>query len=158
MAISGPLRPAASCSFVNSRSAFGRFTPGITKPFRSACLEWLRPSKERMTMGNFAGHKRQFQKHLKKLKVSAYWVNFVPDLFYLAGYASEGCWGVIGPDYAYMLVPGLALDQATSIAKGFKVHSLKKASDAYARVVDLALKHRATTIGYDPYRTQEALI
>ena len=109
-------------------------------------------------MGNFAGHKRQFQKHLKKLKVSAYWVNFVPDLFYLAGYASEGCWGVIGPDYAYMLVPGLALDQATSIAKGFKVHSLKKASDAYARVVDLALKHRATTIGYDPYRTPEALI
>lgn len=109
-------------------------------------------------MGNFASHQKQFQKHLKTLKVSAYWVNFVPDLFYLAGYASEGCWGLVGSNYAYMFVPGLAQDQAASIAKRFKVLSLKKASEAFAMVVDTALKHKATSIGYDPYRTPEAYI
>src|SRR5262249_16386818 len=103
-------------------------------------------------------HCRDFQKHLKSLKVSAYWVSFVPDLFYLAGYSSEGCWGLIGPDYAYMMVPGLALDQARSIAKHFDVLTLKKASEAYAMLVDTAVKHRAKTIGYDPYRTPEAYI
>ena len=109
-------------------------------------------------MSHFVRHCRQFQKHLKTLKVSAYWVNFVPDLFYLAGYASEGCWGLIGSNYAVMLVPGLALEQATAIAKGFDVRSVKKASDAYAAIVDIALKHKATSIGYDPYRTPEAYI
>src|SRR5437870_9188574 len=102
-------------------------------------------------MTHFQRHCRAFQKHLKKLKVSAYWVNFVPDLFYLAGYASEGCWGLIGPTYAEMLVPGLALDQAKAIAKGFKVTSVKKASDAYAAIVESAVKHKAKTVGYDPY-------
>src|SRR5688500_7204646 len=100
-------------------------------------------------MTHFEQHCRAFQKHLKKLKVSAYWVNFVPDLFYLSGYASEGCWGLIGPDYAVMLVPGLALEQASSISKHFKVSSLKKASDAYTLLVDTALKHKAVSVGYD---------
>jgi Xaa-Pro aminopeptidase len=107
---------------------------------------------------HFQSHLKAFQKHLKKLKVSAYWVNFVPDLFYLAGYASEGCWGVVGPNYAYMLVPGLALDQANAIAKGWKVLSLKRASEAFQTVADLAAGKKAATIGYDPYRTPEAYI
>src|SRR5437899_3214810 len=98
-------------------------------------------------MNHFARHGKAFQKHLKKLKVDAYWVSFVPDLFYLAGYASEGCWALVGPSYAVMLVPGLALDQARSIAKHFDVQSVKKASDAYAALVDIALKHKAKTIG-----------
>src|SRR5258708_6268036 len=109
-------------------------------------------------MTHFARHCKAFQKHLKKLKVDAYWVNFVPDLFYIAGYASEGCWGLVGPNYAVMLVPGLALDQANAIAKHIDVRSVKKASDAYAALVDIVLKHKAKSIGYDPYRTSEAYI
>jgi Xaa-Pro aminopeptidase len=109
-------------------------------------------------MNHFASHCRQFQKHLKTLKVDAYWVNFVPDLFYLAGYASEGCWGLVGTSFAAMLVPGLALDQARAIARSFKVLSVKKASEAYAALVDIALKQKAKTVGYDPYRTPEAHI
>jgi Xaa-Pro aminopeptidase len=107
---------------------------------------------------HFQKHAKDFQKHLKKLKVDAYWVNFVPDLFYLAGYASEGCWGLIGSNYAYMFVPGLALDQAVALTRGWKVISLKKASEAFASVVDTAVKHKASTIGYDPYKTPEAYI
>ena len=72
-------------------------------------------------MNHFTKHCKDFQKHLKTLKVDAYWVSFVPDLFYLAGYASEGCWGLFGSNYAMMLVPGLALDQAKSIAKHIDV-------------------------------------
>ena len=109
-------------------------------------------------MSHFASHCRQFQKRLKTLKLSAYWVSHVPDLFYLSGYASEGCWGLIGPGYAHMVVPGLALDQAKSIARGFKVSSVKKASEAYAALVNLAKEHRARSIGYDPYHTPEAHI
>jgi Xaa-Pro aminopeptidase len=109
-------------------------------------------------MTHFARHCKAFQKHLKTLKVDAYWVNFVPDLFYVAGYASEGCWGMVGPNYAEMLVPGLALDQANAIAKHFKNRSLKKASEAYAALVDITLKNKAKTVGYDPYRTPEAYI
>lgn len=37
-------------------------------------------------------HTKQFQKHLKTLKVDSFLVLHVPDLFYLAGYSSEGCW------------------------------------------------------------------
>jgi Xaa-Pro aminopeptidase len=109
-------------------------------------------------MNQFARHLKAFQVHLKKLGVSAYWVSFVPDLFYLAGYASEGCWGLIGPNYAYMFVPGLALDQATSIAKSFKVLPLKKASEAFGLLIDTAIKHKSRTVGYDSYHTPEAYI
>src|SRR4029077_12543287 len=109
-------------------------------------------------MSHFASHCRQFKRRLKTLKVSAYWVNHVPDLFYLSGYASEGCWGLIGPNYATMIVPGLALDQATSIAKGFKVSSVKKASEMYNAIINLAKEHKATSVGYDPYHTPEAYI
>ena len=36
--------------------------------------------------------------------------------------------------------------------------SVKKASDAYAALIDNAVKHKAKTIGYDPYKTPEAYI
>jgi Xaa-Pro aminopeptidase len=109
-------------------------------------------------MTHFQKHLKDFQKHLATLGVSAYWVNFVPDLFYLAGYASEGCWGLVGKDFAYMFVPGLALDQARAISKGYKIESLKRASEAYSTMVETAIKHGVDTIGYDPYRTPEAYI
>jgi Xaa-Pro aminopeptidase len=103
-------------------------------------------------------HCQNFQKHLKKLKVSGYWVTHVPDLFYLAGYASEGCWGLIGAKQAAMIVPGLAADQAAELAPEFKIITLKRASDAYQGVVDYALVNKWTSIGYDPYHTAEAYI
>src|SRR4029077_18905867 len=90
--------------------------------------------------------------------VSAYWINHVPDLFYLSGYASEGCWGLIGSKFAAMIVPGLALDQAKAIAKGFNVLSVKKASDAYNTLISLAKDNKAAAIGYDPFHTPEAHI
>jgi len=105
-----------------------------------------------------ATHCQNFQKHLKKLNVSGYWVTHVPDLFYLAGYASEGCWGLVGAKQAAMIVPGLAADQAAALAPEFKILTLKKASEAYQAVVDFALANKWTSIGYDPYHTAEAYI
>ncbi len=105
-----------------------------------------------------SAHCSAFQKHLKSLGVSAYWVNHIPDLFYLSGFGAEGCWGLIGARRAMMLVPGLALDQARAIAKGFDVQSVKKASDAYGVLVDYAVAQGWKRVGYDPYRTPEAYI
>lgn len=103
-------------------------------------------------------HCRNFQKYLKILGVDAYWVAHVPDLFYLAGYASEGCWGVVGRKRAVMLTPTLAADQAAALAPEFKIEAIKKASDAYARVVDLAAENKWRSVGYDPTHTPEAHI
>jgi Xaa-Pro aminopeptidase len=110
-------------------------------------------------MGNqFAAHCRHFQKRLKKLKVDAYWVNHAPDLFYLAGFGSEGSWGLIGAGKACMIVPGLALVQAVSISRHFRVFSVKKASDAYGVLLNLAKENKWSSLGYDPSRTPEASI
>src|ERR1019366_5490756 len=103
-------------------------------------------------------HCQNFQKHLSRLKVDGYWVTHIPDLFYLSGYGAEGCWGLFGKKRAAMLVPMLAADQAVVIAKGFEIIQLKKFSEAYARVVEYAVKAGWKTIGYDPYHTTEAYI
>lgn len=101
-------------------------------------------------------HGRNFQKQLKNLKVDGFWIIHVPDLFYLAGYASEGCWGLLGRRQAAMLVPGLVAEQAAALAQGFKVIPLKKLSEAYGVVTDFAARAGWKTVGYDPYHTPEA--
>src|SRR5579872_6347103 len=103
-------------------------------------------------------HCQNFQKHLKKLGVSGYWVTHFPDLFYLAGYGSDGCWGLVGTKGAAMIVPGLAAEQAAALAPEFKILTLKRASDAYQAVINYALENKWTSVGYDPYHTQEAYI
>ena len=100
-------------------------------------------------------HCLKFQKRLKTLGVSAYWFSHVPDLFYLSGFGCEGTWSLIGPRQATMIVPGLALEQAQDLAKGFKIHSVKKASDAYQLLMDTARASNWGSIGYDPYHTPE---
>lgn len=100
-------------------------------------------------------HLNQFQKHLKSLKLDAYWVLHVPDIFYLAGFGAEGCWGVIGKGHAAMFVPGLATDQAEALAPEFKIHTLKRYAEAFQMVVDLAVAQKWKKIGYDPYHTPE---
>jgi len=107
---------------------------------------------------NKNSHTAQFQKQLKSLGVSGYWISHVPDLFYLSGFAAEGCWGLIGSKQAAMLVPGLAADQAAALAKGFEILTVKKASDGYKTVIDYAIKNRWRRVGYDPYHTAEAYI
>ena len=109
-------------------------------------------------MNSFNNHCRRFQKRLKALKVSAYWFTHGPDLFYLSGYAAEGCFALVGPRRALMLVPGLALEQASSIAGHFKVMSVKKASEAFDKITELALQNQWTSIGYDPFHVPEASI
>ncbi len=107
---------------------------------------------------NGSTHLQNFKKHLKTLGVSGYWVTHVPDLFYLAGYASEGCWGLVGSRQASMIVPGLAADQADDLAPEFKIITLKKPGEVYQAVVDFAIQNKWTSIGYDPYHTAEAYI
>ncbi len=111
-----------------------------------------------MAKGSVSVHTRQFQQHLGKLKVSGYWISHVPDLFYLAGYGSEGCWGMIGPKQAAMLVPMLAADQAAALAGGYEILSATRATNAYATLVNFALTHKWKSVGYDPYHTAEAHI
>jgi len=103
-------------------------------------------------------HCRNFQKHLKRLKVDGYWVTHIPDLFYLSGYGAEGCWGLFGKREAAMLVPMLAVDQAEALAKGFDILHMKKLADVYGTIVDYAVKVGWKTIGYDPYHTPEAYV
>jgi Xaa-Pro aminopeptidase len=103
-------------------------------------------------------HLQQFQKQLKSLNVSGYWVTHIPDLFYLAGFGAEGCWGIVGPKQAAMLVPALATDQATVLAPEFKIITATRVMNAYATVVEYALKNGWKTVGYDPYHTVEAHI
>jgi Xaa-Pro aminopeptidase len=103
-------------------------------------------------------HCANFQKQLKRLKVDGYWINHIPDLFYLSGYGADSCWGLIGKRRAAMLVPMLAVDQATSIAKGFEIIQLKRFSEACNLVVDYAVKVGWKKIGYDPYHAPEAYI
>ena len=105
-----------------------------------------------------SAHCTAFQKHLRKLGVSGFWISHIPDLFYLSGFGSEGCWGFFGAKQAAMLVPGLAQDQARTIAKGFTILSIKKAGDAYQVLLDYAYKNRWKSIGYDPYHTVEGHI
>jgi len=107
---------------------------------------------------SLSAHCRAFQKLLAKHRVSGYCVTHIPDLFYLAGYASEGCCGLIGPKQAAMLVPMLAADQATSLAPGFKILTATRAANAYAIIVNYALGNGWTSIGYDPGHTTEAHI
>ncbi len=105
-----------------------------------------------------ATHCAQFQKRLKTLGISGYWITHVPDLFYLSGFAAEACWGLIGPRQAAMLVPGLAAEQAAALAPEFKIFTLKRASEAYDQVVHFALENHWKTVGYDPYHTPEAYV
>ena len=105
-----------------------------------------------------ATHCQGFQKRLKGLGIDGYWVTHVPDLFYLSGFGAEGCWGLIGSRQAGMIVPGLAADQAAVLAPEFKILTIKKASDAYQKVIDYALQNKWKTVGYDPYHTPEAYI
>jgi Xaa-Pro aminopeptidase len=95
---------------------------------------------------------------LAQLKLDGYWVNHVPDLFYLSGFGAEGCWGLIGRRQAGMLVPGLAVEQAAAIAKGFTILPLKKVSEGYALVTDYVAGCGWKAVGYDPYHTPEAHI
>ena len=101
-------------------------------------------------------HCQNFQKQLGRMKVDGYWVTHIPDLFYLSGYGAEGCWGLFGKKHAALLVPMLALDQATTLAKGFEIIPLKKLSEVYTLVVEYAKKAGWKTIGYDPYHLPEA--
>jgi Xaa-Pro aminopeptidase len=103
-------------------------------------------------------HYQNFQKQLKGLGVQAYWVSHIPDLFYLAGFGAEGCWGLIGEKKAAMLVPALAVDQAKALAKGFEILKATRATNAYQIIVDFAQAHGWKTIGYDPYHTTEGYI
>ncbi len=106
-------------------------------------------------MKKSATHVAQFQTHLKSLKLDAYWVLHVPDIFYLAGFGAEGCWAVVGRKHAAMFVPGLAAEQAEALAPGFKIHTLKRYAEAFEMVVDLAAKEGWKKMGYDPYHTPE---
>ena len=90
------------------------------------------------------------------MKVDGYWVTHIPDLFYLSGYGAEGCLGLFGKTKAALLVPMLAEDQATTLAKGFEIIQLKKLSEVYGLIVEYATKAGWKTIGYDPYHTPEA--
>src|SRR4051812_46921977 len=95
-------------------------------------------------------HCQNFQKQLTRLKVDGYWVTHIPDLFYLSGYGAEGTWGLFGKKGAALLVPMLAVDQATALAKCFDIIQLKKMSEVYGLIVDYAKKSGWKTIGYDP--------
>ncbi len=101
-------------------------------------------------------HTSAFQKHLSRLKVDGYWVSHIPDLFYLSGYGSEGCWALIGKNKASMFVPMLAVDQAKELTRGYDIFQLRKLSDAYLMLIEYAVKAGWKTIGYDPYHTPEA--
>ena len=103
-------------------------------------------------------HLQKFQKHLKTLGLDGYWVTHVPDLYYLAGFAAEACWGMIGSRQAGMLVPALAADQAASIAKEFTILTVKRASDSYQTMATFAIQNGWKKVGYDPYHTPEAYI
>ncbi len=103
-------------------------------------------------------HCKNFQKQLTRLKVDAYWVTHIPDLFYLSGYGAEGCWGLFGKTRAALLVPMLAVDQAAALAKGFEIIQLKKLSAVYGLIVEYATKAGWKTVGYDPYHTPEAYV
>jgi Xaa-Pro aminopeptidase len=105
-----------------------------------------------------SSHLKQFQKHLKTLGVGGYWITHIPDLFYLSGYGAEGCWGMIGAQHAAMLVPALAADQAKAIAKEFKILTATRATNAFAAIIDVAVKNNWKTIGYDPYHTVEGYL
>src|ERR1041385_2924009 len=102
-------------------------------------------------MKKFNSHCAAFQKRLKKLGVEGYLVTHVPDLFYLAGYSAEGCLGIIGSRHAAMLVPGLAADQAAALAPGFEILTNKKASEAFANIIQYAAGKHWASVGYDPY-------
>jgi Xaa-Pro aminopeptidase len=103
-------------------------------------------------------HYQNFQSRLKSMGVHAYWVSHVPDLFYLAGFGAEGCWGLIGEKKAAMLVPALAADQAKALAKGFEILTATRETSAYQLIIDFAAAHGWKKIGYDPYHTTEAYI
>lgn len=101
-------------------------------------------------------HCAAFQKLFTRRGVDGYWVNHIPDLFYLSGYGAEGCWGLFGKNKAAMFVPMLAVDQARALAKGFDIIQLKKMSGLFAMIVDYATRAGMKKVGYDPYHTPEA--
>jgi len=107
-------------------------------------------------MGSLSLHTKQFQKKLKTLKVDGFWVTHIPDLFYLAGYGSESCWGLIGPRSAAMMAPALAVDQAKALAPGYTILQLKKSKEAFPSLVDYAVEAGWKRVGYDPYKVSDA--
>ena len=94
-------------------------------------------------------HTKQFQKTLKSLKVDGYWVTHIPDLFYLAGYGSEACWGLIGPRSAAMMAPALAVDQAKALAPGYTIIQLKRSLEAFQSLIDYVVDAGWKRVGYD---------
>lgn len=100
----------------------------------------------------------RFQKRVKALGVDGYWVVHIPDVFYLAGYAQEGCWNLIGQTSAAMLVPGLAAEQASELVPGFKILTITRASDAFKSVAAHIEAMGWKRVGYDPLHTPEAYI
>jgi Xaa-Pro aminopeptidase len=109
-------------------------------------------------MKRLESHCKQFQKRLDKLGVSAYWVTHIPDLFYLAGFGAEACWGLIGKTDAAMLVPMLATDQAKALAKEFTILTATRAANAYATIANYAIERGWKTVGYDPFHVVEGHI
>lgn len=105
--------------------------------------------------GRLSKHTVRFQKKLKALKVDGYWVTHIPDLFYLAGYGSEACWGLIDAKKATMMVPGLAVDQAHALAPGYTILQLQR-GEAFKGFVDYAVKAGWKKVGYDPYHVPDA--
>jgi Xaa-Pro aminopeptidase len=107
-------------------------------------------------MSSVSLHTKQFQKLLKSMKVDGFWVTHIPDLFYIAGYGSEACWGLIGPKSAAMMVPGLAVDQARALAPGYTISQLTKSGEAFKGLVEYCLGQGWKTVGYDPYNVSDA--
>jgi len=107
-------------------------------------------------MKTLSSRTRQFQKRLKSLKVDGYWVTHIPDLFYLAGYGSEACWGLVGARHAAMMAPGLAVDQAKALAPGYDIMPLKRGVESFKSLVDFCVQAKWKTVGYDAYKVPDA--
>ena len=107
-------------------------------------------------MKRLSPHTLAFRKRLASHKVDGFWVTHIPDLFYLAGYGSEACWGLIGPKHATMFTPLLALDQAKALAPGYDIQPLKRGRESFQMLIDFFAAAGWKKVGYDAMKVPDA--
>ncbi len=95
----------------------------------------------------FKERRNRFAELLAEKKLDAFFFAGVSDLYYLTGFHSDGYYGVVSGEGAWLFVSALLAGQARDSAPGCRIVVGKRLSLA---VEKLARRHRWKRIGFDP--------
>jgi Xaa-Pro aminopeptidase len=87
-----------------------------------------------------------FRSVIKDRKLDGYLLTGLSDLFYFTDYKSEGYYGLVGLDEAWLFLPGLLFDQAKSVTSGFTCLKGKFADE----LKKIRGSRKMKKIGFDP--------